>query len=157
MLGNNSEQAEEVFSELFLRSCPKFVSPTAPPYQDATLLDNILTAADHKDDAFDPTRHHHALFIASVRPTLSISDLRSFLRLYTTLGADKLAGLMGKSEEEVLEEVAVMKGSMRGVRWTAGKESLLEGDLLGSDAQEMGVGVEGVSCFSSSSWEVQLR
>jgi translation initiation factor 3 subunit L len=141
------EQAEEVFSELFLRSCPKFVSPTAPPYQDAGLLETILSSAD-KDEALDPTRHHHSLFLASVRPTLGISDLRSFLRLYTTLGADKLAGLMGKSEEEVWEEVGVMKGAMRGVRWTPGRESLLEGDMLGSDVQDMGVGVEGVSFYN---------
>lgn len=50
------------------------------------------------------------------------------MKLYTTLGTGKLAGLLKMDEEELVEDLLVMKGAGRNVRWMDGLGGLLEGE-----------------------------
>jgi translation initiation factor 3 subunit L len=120
--GATTEEILETYEDLFFRACPKFVTPIAP----------ALPNLDEDEDAAsmptpnDPTKHQWLLFQSDVKSLLGVSDMRSFLKLYTTLSTDKMASLLGRSEEEVGEELAVVKGALRSFKWTSG--SLLEGE-----------------------------
>lgn len=136
------QQAEEVFSELFMWSCPKFVAANPPPYGDEEAMAQISKGNEKTKTMLDPTWHHHKIFLASIRPMLAAPDFRSFLKLHTTLDANKLAGLMKRDKETMWEELAVMKGGMRGAQWKGGM-SLVDGEEVGSENADICVGVDG--------------
>ncbi|KAI5479603.1 eukaryotic translation initiation factor 3 subunit L [Pseudohyphozyma bogoriensis] len=120
------------FQEMFIHGAPRFISPNPPPYEleseDALAAYSALP---------EPSTHQLSLFLAGVEPQLSTSNLRSFLRLYTTLGTDKLAGFLGVDEEEVLEMLMAAKGGARKFTWIQG--SLLEGEVVGVSDINFGV------------------
>lgn len=110
------------FQELFTHGAPRFISPNPPPYESES--DETLAAFAAQPD---PSQHQLAIFLAAVEPQLSTSTLRSFLRLYTTLGTDKLAKFLDLDDEEtVLEMLMTAKAAARKVTWTSG--GLLEGE-----------------------------
>lgn len=119
-----------------MHGAPRFISPNPPPYEAES-----PAALELYSSLPDPSAHQLSLFLASVKPQLSTSTLRSFLRLYTTLGTDKLAGFLGVSEEEVLEMLMVAKGAARKLTWVQG--SLLEGEVIG--VSDVNFGVDEVS------------
>ncbi|SPC60792.1 related to eIF3l - translation initiation factor 3 subunit L [Ustilago sp. UG-2017b] len=113
------------FEELFLYACPKFITGNSPPYHDEEAL------AEYKEDKTgfpDPTQHQLRVFLSDVKTQLSNANVRSFLRLYTTLGTDKLASFLEIDEEELVEMMMVMKNSTRSLKWSSG--SLLEGEVV---------------------------
>ncbi|KAJ9477489.1 Eukaryotic translation initiation factor 3 subunit L [Pseudozyma hubeiensis] len=111
------------FEELFIYACPKFITANSPPYHDEEAL------AAFSDKVFpDPTQHQLRVFLSDVRSQLSNANVRSFLRLYTTLGTDKLASFLEIDEEELVEMMMVMKNSTRSLKWSSG--SLLEGEVV---------------------------
>ncbi|PWZ03232.1 eukaryotic translation initiation factor 3 subunit L [Testicularia cyperi] len=117
------DEAQSAFQELFLYACPKFITSNSPPYHDDEAL------VEFKDKAFpDPAQHQLLVFLGDVKTQLSNSNVRSFLRLYTTLGTDKLASFLEIDEEELVEMMMVMKNSTRSIRWTQG--GLLEGEVV---------------------------
>lgn len=124
------EASLPAFQELFTYASPKFLSLSSPPYDQPDLLPKY-TAENSPSE--NPSAHHLQLFIADIKGQLAAPTLRSFLRLYTTLGADKLAGFMGLDEEDVVESLMVLKGSMKSVRRNEGEGGLLDGKevLLG--------------------------
>jgi len=111
------------FEELFLFACPKFITGNAPPYHDAEALQAFMSAP-----AMDPAQHQVRIFLSDVKTQLSNANIRSFLRLYTTLGTDKLANFLEVHEEDLVEELMVAKASTRSVKWNDG--SLLEGQVI---------------------------
>ena len=119
-----SQDGLAAFEELFLYACPKFISGNAPPYHDEEAL------APYKETlAFpDPAQHQLRVFLSDVRTQLSNSNIRSFLRLYTTLGTDKLASFLEIDQEELVEMMMVMKSSTRSIKWSEG--GLLEGEVV---------------------------
>lgn len=81
----SSEDALAVFEELFHKSCPKFVSPVAP---------NFEASGPKLNTHIEPTKHQYFVFSRDVAQQLLVPNIRSFLKLYTTLGVDKLAKLL---------------------------------------------------------------
>ncbi|KAG0143912.1 hypothetical protein CROQUDRAFT_48132 [Cronartium quercuum f. sp. fusiforme G11] len=112
------------FEELFTFASPKFLSLSSPPYDRPELLPQYVASSSPSES---PSVHHLNIFLAEIKTQLPAPSLRSFLKLYTTLGVNKLAGFLGVDEEEVLESLMVLKGSMRSIRHSDGDGSLLEG------------------------------
>lgn len=118
---NSEKESLASFEELFLYSCPKFITGNSPPYHDQELLTEFISKP-----VSDPATHQLKIFLSQVKTQLSNSNIRSFLRLYTTLGTDKLANFLEIDQEEVVEMMMVMKASTRSLKWTQG--GLLEGE-----------------------------
>jgi translation initiation factor 3 subunit L len=81
------EESLASFEELFLYACPKFIAANPPPYEDTEALETYVAA-----QPTEPAQRHLQLFLTNVRAQLSVPTLRSFLKLYTSLDAAKLAG-----------------------------------------------------------------
>lgn len=111
------------FEELFLFACPKFITGNVPPYHDAEALQSFMSSP-----ILDPAQHQVRIFLSDVKSQLSNANIRSFLRLYTTLGTDKLANFLEVDEEDLVEELMVAKASTRSVKWNEG--GLLEGTVI---------------------------
>ncbi|GAA5837505.1 hypothetical protein JCM9279_006773 [Rhodotorula babjevae] len=109
------------FGELFAHGAPRFISPNPPPYEAES--ETVLGAYAALPDA---SAHQQQLFLSAVEPQLANSTLRSFLRLYTTLGTNKLAKFLEcATEDDVLEMLMTAKGAARKTTWVEG--GLLEG------------------------------
>jgi len=123
----------ESFQEMFLHGSPRFISPNPPPYETESV--EILESFSKLKD---PSQHQLELFLTQVEPQLSTATLRSFLRLYTTLGTDKLAKFLEVDQEErVLEMLMTAKGAARKLTWEKG--SLLEGEVVGVSDVNFGI------------------
>ncbi|KAF5366211.1 hypothetical protein D9758_005722 [Tetrapyrgos nigripes] len=137
------DDALPAFEELFMYACPKFISANSPPYDDPTAISQMLntsptdspsqrttdlpTAATHTD----PAHRHLRLFLSDVTAQSPVPTLRSFLKLYTSLGSKKLANFLDADEEEIVQEMMVMKQASRSVsRIGTEKGSLLEGQTI---------------------------
>lgn len=72
----------QAFEELFSYASPKFVSPAPPDY------DNI------EDTNMEAAKLQARLFMEEVNAQLLLPDIRSYLKLYTTIEIEKLAALM---------------------------------------------------------------
>lgn len=112
------------FEELFIYACPKFITANSPAYHD----EEALVEYKQKTVFPDPTQHQLRVFLSDVKTQLSNANVRSFLRLYTTLGTDKLASFLEIDEEELVEMMMVMKNSTRSLKWSSG--SLLHGQVV---------------------------
>lgn len=119
-----------MFEELFRYGAPKTISPQSPPYGNSSTEDA---------DAFpDAVQHTIKLFMSDVQTVIDVPDLRTLLKLYTSIGTKKLATLAGKDEDELIRELMVLKGTMKVTKWTeAGDKaetSLLNGEeaIVGS-------------------------
>ena len=121
----NTAEALQIFDELFHKACPKFVSPVAPDYESTT------------DTHIESTKHQLNIFLQDVESQLLVPNVRSYLKLYTTLEVGKLSQLLDigtdqpdMSAEEKLEEcrrqLMVFKHKTRQRRWESGE--LLEGE-----------------------------
>ncbi|CAD6888298.1 unnamed protein product [Tilletia laevis] len=122
-MSRGDDGALPAFEELFLYACPKFITSTGPPYHDSEALSSFKETS-----SVDPAQHQLKLFLSDVRGQLTNSNIRSFLRLYTTLGTDKLASFLEIDEEELVEMMMVMKRSTRSLKWVEG--GLLEGEVV---------------------------
>lgn len=112
-------------------ACPKFIAANPPPYHNPALLVTYLATPA---PALEPAQLHLALFLADVRAQLAVPTLRSFLKLYTSLDANKLAGFLDKDEEDVVQEMMVMKQASRSVSLVVGSEKDRGGDEAGNGA-----------------------
>jgi len=83
------EKVEEIFSEWFQFSCPKFISPVPPNFEGVVNL--------HQE----PYKHQHRIFIREVTHQMRIPIIRSYLKLYTSMDIAKLASFLGLEEAEV--------------------------------------------------------
>ncbi|KAI9204267.1 RNA polymerase I-associated factor PAF67-domain-containing protein [Polychytrium aggregatum] len=111
------DDALSVFDELFNFACPKFISPVAPNYDVAVNISN------------EPTRHQLKIFLAQVNQQLLAPTIRSYLKLYTTIDAEKLATFLEDvTAEQVGTHLMVYKHQTRQRRWESG--SLAEGQFV---------------------------
>ena len=127
------------FEELFLYACPKFITANPPPYDDPIAI-NTLISADSETESptqqtsphTNATHRHLLLFLADIEAQLPVPTLRSFLKLYTSLGAKKLASFLDADEEELVQEMMVLKQASRSISRVAGSEgtSLLDGQTI---------------------------
>lgn len=72
----------QAFEDLFSYASPKFISPAPPNY-------DIVT-----DSNLDAPKLQTRLFMAEVKQQLLLPEIRSFLKLYSTIEIEKLAQLM---------------------------------------------------------------
>ncbi|KAJ7740941.1 eukaryotic translation initiation factor 3 subunit 6 [Mycena maculata] len=133
-MARGQEDAIPAFKELFLYACPKFINANAPPYEDPAALNALLAPAspdpsspDLESGGADPAHRHLGLLLADVVAQTPVPTLRSFLKLYTSLGARKLAGFLDADEEEMVQQLMVMKQASRSVTHVPGGRGLLDG------------------------------
>ncbi|PPQ75053.1 hypothetical protein CVT26_012055 [Gymnopilus dilepis] len=137
-MSRGGPEALPAFEELFTYACPKFITANPPPYEDPAAISALLEAANDPESPAQPspqtdsTRRHLDLFLADVAAQLQVPTLRSFLKLYTSLGAKKLANFLDADEEELVQEMMVLKQASRSISRVAGSEgtSLLEGQVV---------------------------
>ncbi|KAJ7176599.1 eukaryotic translation initiation factor 3 subunit 6 [Mycena filopes] len=133
-MARGQEDAIPAFKELFLYACPKFINANAPPYDDLSALNAMLTppspdptSAEFGESLTDPAQRHLSLLLSDVIAHTPVPTLRSFLKLYTSLGAKKLANFLDADEEEMVQQLMVMKQASRSVTHVSGGKGLLDG------------------------------
>ncbi|KZS87350.1 eukaryotic translation initiation factor 3 subunit 6 [Sistotremastrum niveocremeum HHB9708] len=107
---SRGEEGLQAFEELFLYACPKFITANPPPYRSLPLLAQFVNSPPP-----EPAQRHVQLFLSDVRNQLSVPTLRSFLKLYTSLDARKLAGFLDEEEEGMVEKMMVLKQASRSI------------------------------------------
>ena len=130
ILQRGGDEAVETFKELFLGACPKYLSVNPPPYEDAELLEQYAANPPQ-----DPTLRHLELFLTDVKAVKGVNASRNLLKLYTSIDAAKLAAFLeeeseGDKEEEVLEQLMVLKAASRTYARGQGEASLLDGERI---------------------------
>ncbi|KAL1662090.1 RNA polymerase I-associated factor PAF67-domain-containing protein [Schizophyllum commune] len=129
-MARGGPDAQGAFEELFLFACPKFITANSPPYDDPEALAAYVASTESSEPLqADPTRRHLSLFLADAAAQGTVPTLRSFLKLYTSVGAPKLANFLDADEEEMVQELMVMKQSSRSTSRVGGG-SLLDGETI---------------------------
>lgn len=118
-------EAIAAYSELFLFACPKFITANAPPYADPPALSSYIAEPPE-----EPASRHLSLFLDDVKARKEVPTLRSYLKLYTSLDAAKLAGFLERDEEELVQLMMVMKSNSRGVSRVGNEGTLLDGQVI---------------------------
>ncbi|KAI9311986.1 RNA polymerase I-associated factor PAF67-domain-containing protein [Dichotomocladium elegans] len=108
------EEGLQTFEELFQYACPKFIS-----------------ASPQLDGAPRPDLHatYVKLFLADVRNQIMLPTLRSFMKLYTTMGVEKLAKFLEISPEQLTTQLLMCKQKSRQIRKQE-NGNLLDGEYL---------------------------
>jgi len=104
-----------IYKELFQAACPKFISPVPPDF-------------DHPSLNIDPVDHHTDIFMDEVKTTLFNPTVKSYLKLYSTMDLNKLAGFLEVEPEILRSRLLVNKQRSRQIRWNEG--GLLEGEIV---------------------------
>lgn len=125
---------------MFIYACPKFVSANGPPYEDEEAINQLISPAPGEDPSqtqaaaqqADQTHRHLELFLADVSAQEPVPTLRSFLKLYTSLGTSKIANFLDQDEEELVQQMMLLKQSSRSISRVGGGEGvgLLEGEMI---------------------------
>ena len=97
MQANNMDMG--AYEDLFSFACPKFISPAAPKYDD-------LPANYNAQEAY---KLQLRLFLQEVSQQKLLPTIRSFLKLYTTIGIPKLAALLEVDEGTFREHMQCLK------------------------------------------------
>ncbi|KAK2467932.1 hypothetical protein APHAL10511_000227 [Amanita phalloides] len=137
-ISRGGQEALAAFEELFLYACPKFITANPPLYEDPAAISLMLSPTSPAESpsrtstaSVDPTHRHLNLFLADVAAHAPVPTLRSFLKLYTSLGAQKLANFLDTDEEEMVQELMMMKQSSRQLSRISGNEKgLLDGQVV---------------------------
>lgn len=134
LLGHR-EEGIPAFEELFLYACPKFIASAPPPYDDPELLGQFI-----QSPPIDPVQRHLAIFLADVRTLGKVPTLRSFLKLYTSLDATKLANFLDDDEEELVQQLMGLKLASRSLS-RAGIEGgrLLDGETISTSDTDFAI------------------
>uniref|UniRef100_H0Y1E0 Eukaryotic translation initiation factor 3 subunit L n=1 Tax=Otolemur garnettii TaxID=30611 RepID=H0Y1E0_OTOGA len=103
----------QVYEKLFSYSCPKFLLPVAPNY------DNV-----HPNYHKEPFLQQLKVFADEVQQQAQLSTIHSFLKLYTTIPVAKLAGFLDLTEQEFRIQLLVFKHKMKNLVWTSGISAL---------------------------------
>ncbi|XP_068652947.1 uncharacterized protein [Aristolochia californica] len=81
------DEAFALYDELFSYACPKFITPSAPNYDEPLV--------NYNQDAY---RLQLKMFLYEVKQQQLLSSVRSFLKLYSTISIEKLAAYMEVDE-----------------------------------------------------------
>ena len=107
----------QLFENLFKTSCPKFISPTPPDF-------------DNPEINADPIEHHLQIFMDEVKSNMWSPTVKSYLKLYSTMDLNKLAGFLEVDPDTLRNRLLVNKQRSRQMRWSEG--GLLDGDVVNS-------------------------
>jgi len=99
------------FRDSFAYACPKFISPAPTQY-------------DQRNDAqwAAPFNRQIEVFIDELQEQAYIPDVRSYLKLYTTMNIEKLATFMEKTPQEVKTVLLTFKHKLSVTDGTDKKE-----------------------------------
>jgi translation initiation factor 3 subunit L len=116
---------EAVFEELFNLSCPKFINASSPNY--ALLLEDAskYPALNYNQEA---VRLQTKWFLNELKQQGLLATIRSYLKLYTTIGTQKLADFLETDEKTFRTQLLCYKHKTRGLVWTGG--SPLSGEIV---------------------------
>uniref|UniRef100_A0A2K5HMJ6 PCI domain-containing protein n=1 Tax=Colobus angolensis palliatus TaxID=336983 RepID=A0A2K5HMJ6_COLAP len=103
----------QVCEELFSYSCPKFLSPVVPNY------DNV-----HPNYHKEPFLQQLKVFSNEVQQQAQLSTIYNFLKLYTIMPVAKLAGFLDLTEQEFRIQLLVFKHKMQNLVWTSSISAL---------------------------------
>ncbi|XP_023229805.1 eukaryotic translation initiation factor 3 subunit L-like [Centruroides sculpturatus] len=106
------------FETCFSFACPKFLSPVSPTY-DAEIPSNY-----HKEPFFLQLK----VFLDEVQQQIMLPNIRSYMKLYTTMPISKLAAFLAMEEEEFRTHLLCFKHKMKNMVWTKGTNGL-EGEF----------------------------
>jgi len=124
------EAGEEGYEEIFMFSCPKFISPSVPDYASVMMNNNQTSEPGSTTTGNNSTTNtgtststtNHAgqdayrlqinQFMLEMSQQQSIRKLRSYMKLYTSIGVSKLAGFNDTAEEEFLARLVCCKHKM---------------------------------------------
>ncbi|KAK6129691.1 hypothetical protein DH2020_036557 [Rehmannia glutinosa] len=81
------EEAFAIYDELFSYACPKFITPSAPSYEEPLV--------NYNQDAY---RLQLKLFLYEVKQQQLLSGVRTFLKVYSTISIGKLSTYMEVDE-----------------------------------------------------------
>jgi len=115
---------EACFEELFCYACPKFISPASPNYA-AYLEDPQKYPLQNVNQ--EPLQLQTRLFLNEVKQQALLPTIRSYLKLYTTIGAKKLADFLEIDENNLRVQLLCYKHKTRGLIWNGG--SAIGGEL----------------------------
>jgi len=104
--------------ESFTFGCPKFLSPV-PPNFDAGPLNS------HKE----PTIHQCKVFLEDVEQQVELPTIRSYLKLYSTMPAEKLANFLELDQDEFAAQLMCLKHKTVNARSHKDEEGELEVDF----------------------------
>ncbi|CDS09409.1 hypothetical protein LRAMOSA10769 [Lichtheimia ramosa] len=107
------EEGIQTFEDMFQHACPKFIS--ASPQLDGKRP--------------DPHSTQVKLFVADVRNQIMLPTLRSFMKLYTTMGVDKLAKFLEMTPEQLTMQLLMYKQKSRQIKKVE-NGNLLDGDYV---------------------------
>eukprot|EP01121_Diplochlamys_sp_Union-15-3_P007955 TRINITY_DN206_c0_g1_i2.p1 TRINITY_DN206_c0_g1~~TRINITY_DN206_c0_g1_i2.p1 ORF type:complete len:238 (-),score=23.81 TRINITY_DN206_c0_g1_i2:24-737(-) len=97
-----------VFEEMFLAACPKFIFPAIPNYE------------IEDDDYQSPSHQQLKLFMNEVQQMVLLSTIRSYLKLYTSIGIDKLAQFLEMDKEHLRIQLLCYSRKNRNLVWRGG-------------------------------------
>lgn len=119
-----------LFENLFKTACPRFISPTPPDFDNPSV--NV-----------DPIDHHLTIFMDEVKNNMWSPTVKSYLKLYTTMDLNKLAGFLDIGADTLRNWLLVNKQRSRQIRWS--ESGLLEGDVVNSN--DLDYAMQGVRVF----------
>ena len=117
-----------IFEELFRTACPKFISPVPPDFE-------------NPESNVDPVEHHLAVFMDEVKTNMWSPTIKSYLRLYTTMDLNKLAGFLDVKADELRSWLMVTKQRTKQLRYQ--DQGLLDGELV--NVSDLDYALQGVS------------
>jgi len=102
------EAGEEGYEDLFIFACPKFISPSVPPYELVMEGASGSVTGPMGTDAYKLQVQH---FMNEMASQQTMRKLRSYMKLYTSIEVEKLGRLV--LEDEVLPLLISYKHKMR--------------------------------------------
>jgi len=103
------EAGEEGYEDLFIFACPKFVSPAVPDYGQASSPGSSASGSSGQDAYKLQVKQ----FMNEMSVQQTLRKLRSYMKLYTSIGVGKLAAFNDMGEDEFLPLLLCYKHKMR--------------------------------------------
>eukprot|EP00455_Lapot_gusevi_P028138 TRINITY_DN2993_c0_g3_i1.p1 TRINITY_DN2993_c0_g3~~TRINITY_DN2993_c0_g3_i1.p1 ORF type:complete len:518 (+),score=198.25 TRINITY_DN2993_c0_g3_i1:58-1611(+) len=110
---------EETYLEVFQTACPKFVNPASPNY------------ANKVDVSKDALNLQTKIFMNEVRDRLSLNNIFSFVKLYSSIGLAKLAKFLELEQYNLLTRLFTLKHKNRYMKWQGGAPASGEWETSG--------------------------
>lgn len=111
-----------VFDERFSYACPKFITPSPPPF-DSPAINTSQTAY----------RTQLNLFLAEVKSQQTLPLLKQYLILYSSISMSKLSSLMDIDEAQLRTQLACLKNKTYNLRWNGSADATAGAFAAASD------------------------
>lgn len=129
------------------------MSANPPPYDDPEALAQYV-----EGPIVEPAQRHLQNFLVDVRTQAPVPTLRSFLKLYASLDTSKLASFLDVDEEEMVQQMMVMKQASRSISRIGSEKGHLEGQTISSSDLDFVIDeVSSTHQLTSGSLNINLR